>query len=151
MRRYLLDTGILVHYIRQSNLYQQIETNENLSAVDSMPIISVATQAEIISFGIQHNWQQKKLQALQVLFTKIIIVDINSADADLLNAYAEIDAYSKGKLPNNPIVGSSIKMGKNDLWIAATAKVANAKLLTIDSDFDHLNGNFIDVVKYQQK
>ena len=65
MRRYLLDTGILVHYARQSKLYQEIEANENLSAPDCMPIISVATQAEIISFGIQHNWGVKKLQAIQ--------------------------------------------------------------------------------------
>jgi len=39
-------------------------------------------------------------------------------------------------------------MGKNDLWIAATAKVADAILITIDSDFNHLNGKFIQVKKY---
>lgn len=39
-------------------------------------------------------------------------------------------------------------MGKNDVWIAATAKVANAVLLTIDADFDHLNGLYLTVKKY---
>jgi predicted nucleic acid-binding protein len=29
-------------------------------------------------------------------------------------------------------------MGKNDLWIAAAAKVARATLLTTDDDFAHL-------------
>ena len=29
-------------------------------------------------------------------------------------------------------------MGKNDLWIAATAKATGATLLTTDKDFDHL-------------
>lgn len=29
-------------------------------------------------------------------------------------------------------------MGDNDLWIAATAKVTGALLLTTDKDFDHL-------------
>lgn len=29
-------------------------------------------------------------------------------------------------------------MGKNDLWIAASAKAAGATLLTTDGDFDHL-------------
>ncbi len=151
MRRYLLDTGILVHYARQSKLYMQIEASENLSAADCLPIISVTTQAEIISFGIQHNWGSKKMQAIQSLFSKLIIIDINSSDIDLLNAYAEIDAYSKGKLPGFPLASSAIVIGKNDLWIAATAKVANAILLTIDSDFDHLNGKFIQVKKYQQQ
>ena len=151
MRRFLLDTGILVHYARQSPLYQQIESAENLSAPDCMPIISVVTQAEILSFGIQNNWGIKKLQALNNLFSKIIIIDINSADLDLLNAYAQIDAFSKGKLPAIALETSSRVMGKNDLWIAATAKVANATLLTIDGDFDHLHGKFIQVKKYQQQ
>ncbi len=91
MRRYLLDTGILVHYAR---------------------------------------------------------IDINSGDLDLLTAYAEIDAFSKNKLPGSPLGTSAVTMGKNDLWIAATAKVANAVLITIDSDFNHLNGRFIQVKKY---
>lgn len=151
MRRFLLDTGILVHYVRQSPLYQLIEAEQNLSASDSMPMISVVTQAEIISFGIQKKWGAKKLQSIQSLFTKLIVLDINSADADLLQAYAELDAYSKGKLPGMPLSGSAKKMGKNDLWIAATAKVADATLLTIDGDFDLLHNQFITVKKYQQQ
>ena len=38
-------------------------------------------------------------------------------------------------------------MGKNDLWIAATAAVTGAKLLSADNDFDHLNGTFLDFEK----
>jgi predicted nucleic acid-binding protein len=37
-------------------------------------------------------------------------------------------------------------MGKNDIWIAATASVVNAILMTTDTDFDHLNGVFLSVV-----
>ncbi len=50
-----------------------------------------------------------------------------------------------------PLGASAITMGKNDLWMAATAKVADAKLLTIDSDFDYLYDKFIQVIKYQQQ
>ncbi len=42
-------------------------------------------------------------------------------------------------------------MGKNDLWIAATASVLNAKLLTTDHDFDHLDSIFLTVVYVDQK
>ena len=38
-------------------------------------------------------------------------------------------------------------MCKNDLWIAATASVLNAKLLTTDADFDHLKGVYLDLDK----
>lgn len=36
-------------------------------------------------------------------------------------------------------------MGKNDLWIAATAFLLEGTLLTTDSDFNHLNNEFLKV------
>jgi tRNA(fMet)-specific endonuclease VapC len=36
-------------------------------------------------------------------------------------------------------------MGKNDLWIAATASVLSATLLTTDKDFDHLKDVFLSL------
>jgi predicted nucleic acid-binding protein len=36
-------------------------------------------------------------------------------------------------------------MGKNDLWIAATASVLEATLLTLDHDFNHLRNEFLQV------
>lgn len=38
-------------------------------------------------------------------------------------------------------------MGKNDLWIAATASVLGTKLLTTDEDYTHLDGVFLSVEK----
>jgi predicted nucleic acid-binding protein len=40
---------------------------------------------------------------------------------------------------------------KKDLRIAATASLLNAKLLTIDSDFNHLDGVFLEVIYIDQK
>jgi predicted nucleic acid-binding protein len=37
-------------------------------------------------------------------------------------------------------------MGKNDLWIAATASVTNSALITTDKDFEHLDGVYLDYV-----
>lgn len=147
MKRYLLDTGILVHYARKSPLFQTIEKNEGLTNQDAIPFISVVTMGEILSFGIQHNWGQSKIQSIKSWLSKLVVLDINSNDSQLLDVYSEIDSYSKNKLIHKQL-GSSITMGKNDLWIAATAKVANAVLLTIDGDFDHLNGTYLTVKKY---
>jgi predicted nucleic acid-binding protein len=36
-------------------------------------------------------------------------------------------------------------MGKNDLWIAATAAVTGATLVTTDRDFEHLSAHFINL------
>ena len=148
MKRYVLDTGVLVHYARQSQLYREIEAKEKLSEPDCMPLISIVVYGEILSFGMQHNWGSQKLLSITSLLSRLIIIDINSGDLSILKAYAEIDAFSKGKLPGHPLGTSAINMGKNDLWIAATAKVANATLITIDSDFNHLHNKFIQVKKY---
>lgn len=40
---------------------------------------------------------------------------------------------------------SARNMGKNDLWIAASAIVLKATLLTTDKDFDHLSPSFINI------
>ena len=55
--------------------------------------------------------------------------------ADVVETYAEIDNYSKR---------NGVPMGKNDLWIAATAAVTGARLLTTDKDFDHLDGVYLE-------
>ncbi len=46
-----------------------------------------------------------------------------------------------------PIGLSARTMGKNDLWIAATAFVYDAALITTDNDFDHLHSVFLTIIK----
>ncbi len=68
----------------------------------------------------------------------------------LISAYTRIDAYSKRKIKDNNgnlLKDSHKTMGKNDIWIAATAYALNIPLITTDSDFDHLNDTLIEVIK----
>jgi tRNA(fMet)-specific endonuclease VapC len=64
---------------------------------------------------------------------------------DITSTYADIDAFSKGQHQKMPLPSdvNARKMGKNDLWIAATSVVLNATLLTSDNDFLHLSPHFI--------
>jgi predicted nucleic acid-binding protein len=66
-----------------------------------------------------------------------------------LNAYAEIDAFSLQRHPTMKLKGSAKPMGKNDMWIAATAFATNATLLTADGKFMHLDKEFITIKFYQ--
>ena len=79
------------------------------------------------------------------MLRRIPVVDINTDR--IIQRYAEVDAYSQGKDRSKPLPSgmSSRNMGKNDIWIAATASVLNATLVTTDTDFDHLNGVFLNV------
>lgn len=45
----------------------------------------------------------------------------------------------------------AIQMGKNDVWIAATAAATGAWLVTADGDFDHLAPRFIQRVRVDAK
>jgi tRNA(fMet)-specific endonuclease VapC len=88
---------------------------------------------------------QKKVNEIETLIRKLFVVEIHN-DA-IHNRYAEIDTFSQGKLDDYPLSISARNMGKNDLWIAATASVFNATLLSTDNDFDHLNKAFLNVPK----
>jgi predicted nucleic acid-binding protein len=70
---------------------------------------------------------------LQAILDEVVWIDIDHPD--ILDAYGEIDHASRT---------SGRSMGKNDVWIAATAKVTKATLLTTDVDFDHLHGTHLD-------
>ena len=71
---------------------------------------------------------------------EIKVVDDNNS---LIQMYSEIDAYSQSQHPTLRLPTSARKMGKNDLWIAATTAVHNATLISTDADFDHLDGLFL--------
>ncbi|MEL6559321.1 MAG: type II toxin-antitoxin system VapC family toxin [Bacteroidota bacterium] len=148
MRRFLLDTNICLAFVRGHESYNSIERELKLDAEDCINMISVVTKAELLSLGKKLGWGGPKLAKLNRLLDKLYIIDINNSDHQLIEAYYTIDAYSQGKLSERPLNGSAKNMGKNDLWIAATAYVANAGLVTMDGDFDHLNSEFLTVHKY---
>jgi tRNA(fMet)-specific endonuclease VapC len=106
--------------------------------------ISIVTVAEIRSLAIQFRWGEKNLKNMDEFLAEIPILDINLPD--IIERYVNIDCYSKRKHPN--LVGnfSAITMGKNDLWIAATASFYECNLVTMDKDFQHLHDEFVDVI-----
>ena len=71
----------------------------------------------------------------------VISQDINIDE--ILDRYAEIDAYSQGKLEKKKGDFTARNMGKNDLFIAATSSVYDLVLITTDKDFNHLSPEFL--------
>jgi predicted nucleic acid-binding protein len=150
MTNVIIDTCVIIHIVRDSPIGKNCLAK--LAAIDPNPniIISVVTKAELESFSRQNGWGGKKLAKLNTFLQIATVVDIKSADNKLIEGYALIDGYSKGKLSDksgNYLSGSSKKMGKNDLWIAATAYAIDVSLMTTDGDFDHLDGKLVSVLK----
>jgi tRNA(fMet)-specific endonuclease VapC len=106
-------------------------------------MISVVSSAELYSLAFQNHWSLPRIQQIDLLRKQFGEIDIYYEE--IIQAYAKIDAFSQGKLLGRPLGSSSKNMGKNDLWIAATATVFNLTLLTTDADFNHLNGHFLNV------
>lgn len=142
--KYVLDTNIVLAYLRQNSIRTHIETNFAPFFKNNIPIISVVTIGEIESIILRNKWGERKLRAVNTLFDKCVVTKIKSRD--LIKRYGEIDAFSQGKLTNLPLGMTSRNMGKNDLWIAATASILKAKLITTDKDFQHLDRIYLDLI-----
>ena len=143
MSRLVLDTNILVGVVREAPFLAEAERRVDLFGADTSAIVSVASLGEIWSLAYQFGWGQKKRGKLTKVLSGLPAAGISP---EVVDRYAEIDAFSQGKLPARPLKMSARNMGKNDLWIAATASVTGYTLVTADGDFDHLDGEFIDLV-----
>jgi tRNA(fMet)-specific endonuclease VapC len=141
----MLDTNILIHLIRNSAIATKIQEKFDLNSNSITVIYSEVSIGEIYYIANQNKWGSKKRQAFES-FRKLFI-PMSISYESIFEAYANIDAYSQCRHPSieNPVGMSARNMGKNDLWIAATAYVTEAVLVTTDGDFEHLNSTFIPI------
>jgi len=140
----LLDTNIILFIIRAKNF---AEIQNFINPDNSLLYISVVSEAEIKSLALRNNWGKKRIDFLNSFLDKISIIDVNQLS---INIYAEIDAYSQrlNSSFDDYTFDTPRNMGENDLWIASLAALLGLKLITTDSDFDHLHNVFFEVKKF---
>ncbi len=126
-------------------LAKEIDKKYNLLSPSNDLYISVVTVAELKSIILQRNYGEKKIKILERVLSNFSIIDINIKE--VLDRYAEIDAYSQGKLTSKKSNFSARNMGKNDLYIAATSSIYDLVLITTDNDFDHLSPEYMQLEK----
>jgi len=129
---YMLDTNVLVHLVRGDSLWAGVRGTYQLLLADPTPVISVVTVGELRSLALQFGWGTDKLDQMEFCLGYFRRVSID--DPDIIRAYAVIDAHTQK---------TGHPLGKNDCWIAATASVLGARLLTTDKDFDQLDPLFL--------
>lgn len=130
----LLDTNVLVHLARGKDAGQKLNADYQLQARPETPLISVVTVGECLAFAKKCHWGQKKEDVLKKLLRRLVVVDISRPT--VLERYAELDAFAQA---------NGFGLGKNDLWIAATASATSSHLLTTDKDFLPLNSEYVNV------
>lgn len=101
MQKFVLDTGIVLGYVRAAGYAEYVERKYGLFNPPNIPLISIVSKGEIYSLAIQFTWGAAKLKALNELLRKLPVVDVN--DDQILHRYAEIDAYSLSKDPARPL------------------------------------------------
>lgn len=146
---YVLDTNIILTYFRKHSSWYRIEETFGIFESGTEVMIPSIIIGELRSLAIQNGWGERKIAKLEELIKRFIpLTDLTD---DVINRYAEIDAFSQGKLPGRKLDCSARNMGKNDLWIAAVTSTLNATLITTDGDFDHLNSRFLNVARFDLK
>lgn len=143
MKSLILDTNILLLRLRGIEKWDKIANQFDFDNPSINLVISSVTVGELLSISKRNNWGNRKLEILDNLLRMFTVIPVDSYD--LFETYAEIDTFSQGKSKKHISNFSARNMGKNDLWIAATATVLNAKLLTLDKDFTHLDDVFLEL------
>ena len=135
---YCLDTNIVLFLVRGKNLGKSIDQNYGLSAAPYQHTISIVTHGEMQVLCDRNNWGDGKRLALNKALTQFVTLDVVGSQI--------VEAYRKVEEANAAHPDGYRNMGKNDIWIAATAIVTGLPLLAADKDFNHLNGKLLEVL-----
>lgn len=147
--RYVLDTNIIFAFLRKHPIWDTMEEKLHFFDPTTLVFVPAVVMGEIQSIAIQNKWGFQKKETLEKFLDEFI--KINYLSQEVIYRYAEIDAYSQGRSEEKRLMGSAKNMGKNDLWIAATASVLEATLITTDRDYDHLHDQFLRVACFDLK
>lgn len=128
---YLLDTTVLLHWVRGSHQARSIEQQFQLSHSRFRPLICEVSLGEMLAFSQSLKWGREKKQRLADLERHMVVIRIS--DRRVLEAYADLSTLAQTS-------GWSLFHGKNDLWVGAAARATNSHLLTMDTDFLPLIG-----------
>jgi len=135
---YVLDTNILLALVRGKALGESIDKAYGLRSSLQRHTVSIASQVELYVLADRRQWGSTKREAVRRMLEQVVVVPIDGQG--LVEAYVQI-ANADYTWP-----AGSRNMGKNDIWIAATALFAGLPLLTTDKDFLFLNNNPIQVM-----
>jgi tRNA(fMet)-specific endonuclease VapC len=89
---YILDTNILI--LRAKSPKFTLFFEEMYVEKNAILSISIVTLGEIESLMLQNNWGEKRRHFVQNLMSGLVKIDIHRQS--IIDAYAQIDAYSQG-------------------------------------------------------
>ena len=143
-KRLLLETGVLLGFVRKAPWADAAHAEHDLGSAEAISFTSVICQGELLALAEKFGWGAVRRKALDEALANFPTLGITPP---VLRAYASIDAWTHGKpvaATGSPPPTPAVSMKQNDVWIAATAHVSQATLLSTDTDFEHLQGIWLD-------
>ena len=124
--------------IRGNALGESIDAAYGLRSNLQRHVVSIVSQAELWVLADRYHWSDAKRDALKLMFDNLVVLSVDGQ--------ALIDAYVQVSRADANWPEGARNMGKNDIWIAATAVNAGLPLLTTDKDFRFLHDNLLQVL-----
>ena len=134
---YCLDTNVLLLLVRGKEAGTAIEAAFGLMASPYLHTLSIVTHGEILALADRNKWVPAKLEVLNKALEQFVTIDISGRR--IVDAYRQIESF------NASFPGGAVSMGKNDIWIAASAIISGLDLITTDGDFRHLDRALLKV------
>lgn len=120
---YLLDTNVVLFATRQNSpAATEIEQQFGLRTSPFRPAICEVTVAELLAFA--ESWGTARRKLLDQVIAEMLVLPI--ARPAIHAEWAKLKSYAKAK-------GLAIQQDHNDIWIAATAKVAGMTVISSDA------------------
>lgn len=136
----LLDTSALVHLTRGDAIGLRMAEEHQLRERTEKPLVSIVTVGELLAFAKRNTWGKAKTDKLIHLLREVVVVDLHTQA--VLDKYAELTVF---------LERTGQRIQQNDVWIAATAAVTGALILTMDRDFDRLHPAHVQRAWYDPK
>ena len=120
---YLLDTNVVLFATRQhSATAVTIEHQFGLKASPFRPAICEVTVAELLAFA--ESWGPARKKLLRAVIEELLVLPIGRPEIHA--EWAKLKSYARTK-------GLAIQQDHNDIWIAATARVAGMTVISSDA------------------
>ena len=117
--RFLLYTNVFIFAARGGLVWEKIKAVCNPLTYEPKGMVCIVMHGELRAFAELNTLGTRKRSEADFLVSYLDTLDINHRD--VIDAYALLDTHSRK-------IG--VRMGKNDLWIAATAHVYGATIIT---------------------
>lgn len=136
----LFDTGIVIALARADDLGRAVVDHFSLRERPQKPFVSIVSAGECLAIARRDKWGPARVEALKALLSNFSLVDI--AAEGVLDQYATIASH---------LELSGKQINQNDMWIAACAAAADARLVTTDGDFDRLVPEFVARTRFEPR